>query len=64
VEPTTLAEAPALALDASRAMAALGWRPRSQQAAIAATAAWYAAWMAGEPMAGRTVDEAAAALTA
>ncbi len=64
VEPTTLAEAPALALDASRAMAALGWRPRSQQAAIAATAAWYAAWMAGEPMPGRTADEAAAVLAA
>ncbi len=62
VEPTTLAEAPTLALDASRAMARLGWHPRPQQAAIAAAASWYAAWMAGEPIAARTVGEAEAAL--
>ncbi len=62
VEPTSLAEAPALALDASQAMDRLGWQPRSQQAAIAATASWYAAWLAGEPMADRTAREAETAL--
>ncbi len=62
VEPSPLPEAATLALDASRAVAALGWHPRSQQAAIAATAAWYAAWMEGQPMASWTAGEAAAAL--
>jgi CDP-glucose 4,6-dehydratase len=44
-------EAPRLALDSSRATQALGWRPLlGTPGAIAATAAWYAAWRRGEDM--------------
>lgn len=47
-----LKEAPALAIDPSRAMAVLPWRPRlAPEEAIAWTAAWYAAYDRGEDMA-------------
>ncbi len=54
-------EAKRLALDSSLAGSALGWHPRlDTPAAIAATAAWYAAWRRGEDMAAVT-DAAIAA---
>jgi CDP-glucose 4,6-dehydratase len=58
-------EAPRLALDSSRATQALGWRPLlDTPAAIAATAAWYAAWRRGEDMVVVTQREMAACLRA
>jgi CDP-glucose 4,6-dehydratase len=54
-------EAPALALDPSRARATLGWRERLPgMAAVAATADWQAAWLGGAEAA----DLAEAALAA
>jgi CDP-glucose 4,6-dehydratase len=58
-------EAPRLALDSSRATQALGWRPLlDTPAAIAATAAWYAAWRRGEDMVAVTQREIAECLRA
>jgi CDP-glucose 4,6-dehydratase len=56
-------EARRLALDSSLAGAALGWHPRlDTPQAIAATAAWYAAWRRGADMARQADLEAAAHL--
>jgi CDP-glucose 4,6-dehydratase len=58
-------EAPRLALDSARATESLGWRPLlDTQAAIAATAAWYAAWRRGEDMMAATQQEISAGLRA
>jgi CDP-glucose 4,6-dehydratase len=58
-------EAPRLALDSARATQALDWRPRlDTPAAIAATAAWYAAWRRGDDMVAVTQREIAEALRA
>jgi CDP-glucose 4,6-dehydratase len=55
-------EARRLALDSSLAARALGWRPVfDTPRAIAATAAWYAAWRDGADMARATDGEIAAA---
>ncbi len=49
LEEPPMEEARRLALDSTRASRALGWHPRLDTgAAIAATAAWYAAWRRGE----------------
>ncbi|WP_237216121.1 CDP-glucose 4,6-dehydratase [Falsiroseomonas oryziterrae] len=62
-EGPVMAEAPRLALESSLAGRALGWEPRlDTPRAIAATAAWYAAWRAGEDMARAAEAEIAAAL--
>lgn len=59
-EGSVLEEARRLALDSSLAGRALGWHPvLDTPRAIAATAAWYDAWRAGEEMA-RATDEAIA----
>lgn len=52
------AEAPRLALDASRADRTLGWRPRYDYAtSISRTVAWYAAWHHGEDMLHRSIND-------
>jgi CDP-glucose 4,6-dehydratase len=51
-EGPTMPEARRLALDSTLAGRALGWHPlRDTPRAIAATAAWYAAWRTGTDMA-------------
>jgi dTDP-D-glucose 4,6-dehydratase len=60
-----MAEAPRLALDSSLAGRAIGWQPLlDTPRAIAATAAWYAAWRSGAEMAQATDEEIAALLPA
>ena len=57
-----MAEAPRLALDSTLAGRAIGWQPLlDTPRAIAATAAWYAAWREGAEMA-RAADAEIAAL--
>ena len=63
-EGPVMQEARRLALDSSRAARSLGWRPLlATPQAVAATAAWYAAWRAGEDMA-RATDAAIGAVLA
>ena len=60
-----MAEAPRLALDSTLAGRAIGWQPLlDTPRAIAATAAWYAAWRGGAEMAHATDAEIAAVLGA
>lgn len=55
LETQPMAEKPRLALDSSLARAAFGWAPRlTTRAAVAASAEWYAAWIAGQDMATAT----------
>lgn len=62
-EGPVMAEAPRLALNSTLAERALGWRPiLDTPRAVSATAAWYAAWRAGEDMARAAEAEIAAAL--
>lgn len=57
-EPEHSIEAPLLSLDSTLARRTLGWRDRlSGPAAIAATAAWYRHWQAGEDMRAVTLEE-------
>lgn len=64
-EGPTMPEAPRLALDSALAGRVIGWRPRlDTPRAIAATAAWYAAWRGGADMARAAEGEIAAALAA
>lgn len=58
--PSRQREAPALALDASLARDALGWRPAMDP--VAATATWYAAWRRGEDMAAFSLSQIEQAL--
>lgn len=56
-------EAPRLALDPTLAETTLGWRTRhDRDAAVRATADWYAAWRRGDDMAARCLHDAAEAL--
>jgi CDP-glucose 4,6-dehydratase len=59
IEPSArFAESQYLALDARRARAILGWRPRYEtEAAIAATADWYSAWRAREDLHALTLQQ-------
>ncbi len=64
-EGPVMEEAPRLALDSTLAGRALGWHPvLDTPRAIAATAAWYAAWRSGADMARATDAAIAEALAA